>query len=315
MVQTANKPLIAVLGATATGKSALALELAQKFDGEIINCDSRQVYKFASIGTAKPAPAQLKLASHHLYDIVEPDTQFNADEYLKLACEKIRQIWAKDRLPILTGGTGFYFSALQQGLGATGKDPELTARLQSEHASLGNEAMEKKLLELDPCAAEMVDMNNPRRVLRALEILILSQQPLAFNKPQPPLPEAIFHPVVVTRPRKLLHELIAKRVELMLEMGLETEVKSLFTRYGVDAPGLQTIGYSEWRGFFDGSKTLEQVTEEIIIHTRQYARRQEIWFRKRPGTPMIDLSTASAHADIIAGIENLLLPCHSWAAK
>lgn len=311
MTQTPIKPVIAVLGATATGKSSLALKLAQEFGGEIINCDSRQVYKFASIGTAKPEAAQLKLINHHLYDIVEPSVQFNADEYLKLACEKIRLIWGKDRLPILAGGTGFYFSALQQGLGATGKDPKLTAQLQSEHEKLGNTAVVKKLLELDPCAADMVDLNNPRRVIRALEIVIISQKPLALNKPQSPIPEATFHPVVVTRPRKLLHELIAKRVNLMLEAGLETEVKDLFARYGKDAPGLQSIGYSEWCGFFDGNKTIEQVKEDIIIHTRQYARRQEIWFRKRPGTPMIDLSLPNAYANIITSITNILCPRHS----
>jgi len=301
-----KKPILAVLGPTASGKTSLALELAERHGCEIVNCDSRQIYRGMSIGTAHPTPDEMQRAPHHLFSIVLPDNAFSAADYAEMAITTIRDIWRRGRVPLLAGGTGFYYDTLEQGLGPAGNDPQLAEQLREDFEKTGLAAMLERLQTLDPAASSQIDANNPRRVLRAIEIITTTGRPLAENTRVSPLPEAAFMPVVVTRPRVMLHENIGRRVEKMLKEGLESEVRGLVERYGRQAPGLNSIGYREWFDFFDGKSSLAGVCEAIIIHTRQYAKRQETWFRRRPGPPIYDLAEADTRAAIFKNVAEFL---------
>jgi len=290
-MQTAQKkPVLAVLGPTASGKTGLALEIADRHGCEIVNCDSRQIYSEMLIGTAHPTQAEMAQSPHHLFSIITPDRSFSAAEYAEAAAAAIRQIWHRSRIPLLVGGTGFYYDALAEGLGAAGNDIELAQRLQQELQTKGLAAMLDRLQKLDPAASSQIDVNNPRRVLRAIEIVTNTGRPLAENRRVSPLPEAVFKPVVVTRPREELHKAIERRVDEMIAAGLENEVRRLVGKYGRQAPGLNSIGYNEWFALLEGKADLHATREAIVIHTRQYAKRQETWLRRRPGPPLFNLA-------------------------
>ena len=282
-----KKPVLAILGPTASGKTSVALKMAKKHDGIIINCDSRQIYQEMLIGTASPTKEEKSVVEHRLFNFLSPRVQFNASDYAKLAVEEIRRVWKENKLPILVGGTGFYYSAVSEGLGEAGSDSALAKQLQQELEQNGLSYMVDKLRKLDLEAAQTIDINNSRRVLRAIEVVISTGKPFSQNKPVSLLPEAEFKPIVVTRPREILHERIGLRVNQMFEEGLEDEVKLIIEKYGRDVAALSSIGYREWLDYFDGKLDYELLKEQIIIHTRQYAKRQETWFRKKPGVPFI----------------------------
>lgn len=303
---SSKKPVLAILGPTASGKTTLALVVAQKFNCEIVNCDSRQIYREMDIGTAKPIAAELHFVPHHLFNLIAPNQSFSAADYADAAVVTIRQIWQRGKVPLLTGGTGFYYSVVSQGIGEAGHDPAAAEALRLEHEKYGLEHMINILDELDPAAKETIDVNNSRRVLRAIEIIRSSNKPLAANLPVSPLPEAEFWPIVVTKPRHELHDNIARRVDLMLADGLEAEVRRLVAVYGPQAAGLQAIGYHEWLAFIEGQITIEQVRELIIIHTRQYAKRQETWFRRRPGVCPVHISNGAKENEIFAQLAAFL---------
>ncbi|GAB4274693.1 MAG: tRNA (adenosine(37)-N6)-dimethylallyltransferase MiaA [Candidatus Rifleibacteriota bacterium] len=282
------------------------MKVAQRFDCEIINCDSRQIYQEMNIGTAKPDHEDFKQIRHHLFDIVKPDTRFNAGEYMLKATETIRQIIGRKKIPLLTGGTGFYYSAVSEGLPAFEGNPETAQMLQKIFEEKGLEELQNLLFLKDPEAYGNIDLMNPRRVIRALEIVIHTGRPFSMNRPEPPLKEAAFFPVVVSRPREILHARIESRVDQMLKNGLEKEVKSLIKKYGETAPGLNSIGYSEWFPFFKGIIEIKQLREEIIVNSRQYAKRQETWFKKRPGVPIRNLEAIDSERKIFDEIKVFL---------
>ena len=299
-------PVIAILGPTASGKSSLALKVAKKFGCEIVNCDSRQVYKEMNIGTAKPGEKERQEIKHHLYDLITPDQKYSAGDYVNDASKTVKKISSHGHIPLLTGGTGFYFNAISQGLPKADKDPVIAKDLQKQYEAKGLKFLVQRLEKLDSQAYATIDLNNPRRVLRALEVILMTNKPFAENLPVKPLLNAVFLPVIVTRPRLTLHNRIEKRVEQMFQMGLEKEVANLFEKYGSQAPGLNSIGYAEWIDYFSNRKKINEVFNEIVINSRQYARRQEIWFRKRPGKPMHDLEKQIDYNKIFAEIENFL---------
>ncbi|MBP5469704.1 MAG: tRNA (adenosine(37)-N6)-dimethylallyltransferase MiaA [Candidatus Riflebacteria bacterium] len=297
MSEAVNKKLVlAILGPTASGKTSVALKIAKESNGVIINCDSRQIYQGMLIGTASPTEKEKNIVEHRLFNFLSPEMQFNAADYAKLAADEIKKVWSESKLPILVGGTGFYYSAVSEGLGEAGSDSELANQLQKELEEQGLSYMAEKLKKLDSEAFETVDINNPRRVLRAIEVVTTTKKPFSQNKPVSLLPEAEFKPYVVTRPREKLHERIAIIVEQMFEEGLENEVKYIIEKYGRDAAALSSIGYREW---LEQDSDLESIKEQIIIHTRQYAKRQETWFRKKPGVPFIDLEKTNDISDKI----------------
>ena len=318
MAETDNKKLVlAILGPTASGKTSVALKIAKENNGIIINCDSRQIYQEMLIGTASPTEKEKSIVEHRLFNFLSPNMQFNASDYAKLAADEIRKVWSESKLPVLVGGTGFYYSAVSEGLGEAGSDSVLAKQLQEELEEKGLPYMVEKLRKLDSEAVETIDINNSRRVLRAIEVVMTTHKPFSQNKPVPLLPDAEFKPIVVTRPREILHERIALRVNQMFEEGLEEEFKHIVEKYGKDAAALSSIGYREWLDCFEEKKDLlkiegnalpphlnmarnddfnkcfsnddiKSIKEQIIIHTRQYAKRQETWFRKKPGVPFVE---------------------------
>ena len=278
-----------LIGPTASGKTSIALELAKKYGGIIINCDSRQIYKDMLIGTASPTQKEKEMVEHKLFNFVSPTIQFNASDYAILAVEEIKRAWANNCLPILVGGTGFYYSSISEGLGEAGSNSELASFLQKELEEKGLSYMVDKLYKLDPEAVQTIDTNNSRRVLRAIEIVTTTQKPFSQNKPKSLLPEAEFYPIVVTRPREILHRRIELRINQMFDEDLESEIKYIIDNYGKNAAGLNSIGYREWLDYFDRQISYNELKELILIHSRQYAKRQETWFRKKPGVPFVNL--------------------------
>ena len=273
--------IYAVLGATASGKTDKAIELALEVDGEIVNCDSRQIYSEMIIGTASPSEEEKAQVKHHLFNFLSPTKKFSAADYQNVAVPCIKEILNRNKTPILTGGTGFYYSAIADGLGVAGHDAQKATELIEQLEKNGLDFMVEKLRKIDPIAAKNIDIKNSRRVLRAIEIIEATGKPFAANQPVKPFPNEIFKPVIVERERSVLHERIAKRIDLMIKSGLLDEVEYLIKKYGKEAPGLNAIGYSEWFDYFEGKISFEQAKEFVLIHTRQYAKRQCTWFKNK----------------------------------
>lgn len=297
------RPLIAILGPTACGKSALALDLALRFELEIVNCDSRQIYREMEIGTAKPGPEERAAVPHHLFDLVAPDERFSAGEYARQATSCCESVWKAGKIPLLVGGTGFYYDALIEGLPEESGDPDLQIRLQERIENEGLQALLDEFDRLDPAGAASIDRRNPRRVMRALELVLAGGRPLAEVRKRHGGIRANIFPILVTIDRESLHDRIAGRVDAMIAAGLAAEARSLIARYGIDAPGLKSIGYTEWA---EPRADEDSIRELIVAHTRQYAKRQETWFRKRPGGIMHDLGRRETSADIAKQAEAFL---------
>jgi tRNA dimethylallyltransferase len=279
---SSNQRVLAVLGPTASGKTSYSLKLAEENNGEIVNCDSRQVYKHLIIGAASPSEADKARLPHHLFNFLEPSSSFSASDYQEAVVPVIKELWSRGKTPVLVGGTGFYYAAVAEGLGEAGHCQKLAKELAQELNEKGLAHMVEQLANLDPAGAASIDTNNPRRVLRALEIVRLTKKSFLDNCTVSPFPNAEFEAHVIQMERGLLHQRIERRVWEMVEAGLEAEVRWVEQRYGRGAAGLNSIGYKEWLPFFDGEVGLEQVVERIVVHTRQYAKRQCTWFGKRP---------------------------------
>lgn len=261
-------PLVTIVGETASGKSALALELAQKFNGELICADSWTVYRGFDVGTAKPSAEERALMPHHLLDVADPAVGFNAVEFQRLAKEAIANVTSRGRLPILVGGTGLYIDSVlfdYQFLPST--DPEVRKELDS--LSLEQILTRAKELELDTTG---IDLRNKRRVIRLIE----------NNGMRPSKHELRVNTLVlgIHTKREQLRARITKRVDAMLAGGLENEVRELAERYGWDAEPMKGIGYREWFEYFVGSQNLDQTRERIIKASMDLAKRQRTWFKR-----------------------------------
>jgi tRNA dimethylallyltransferase len=270
-----KKPkLIVILGPTASGKSEMAVELAKKFNGEIISADSRQVYKGMDIGTAKPKNTQ-KVA-HYLINKIRPNQEFNVALYKKATIKIIKDIQKRGKIPFLVGGTGLYIRAVVDNI----QFPKVPANNKLR------KGLEKKTIKnlfriyekLDPQGANFIDKENKRRLIRATEVCKITGKPFwEQRKKEEPLFEVL--QIGIKLPKKLLRNNIEKRVENMLKEGLEKEVKSLNKKYGW-IPPLQTIGYQEWKEFFEGKMNKEEVKKLIVQHTNKFAKRQMTWFKR-----------------------------------
>jgi tRNA dimethylallyltransferase len=284
-------PVLVLAGPTASGKTTLAVELAELLGGEIISADSRQVYRGLDIGTAKPSPAELARARHHLIDRVEPTEKYSAGRFSREAAALIEELDGKGRVPIVCGGTGFYISALFQPMfdEPPGADEALkhTLRLElKERAERdGRTALYAELALVDTVSAARLHPNDYQRVSRALELYRLTGRTMTELLAEQASGNSVFRPLnVLIDPRtEVLRERIALRVRRMLESGWLDEVRGLLSR-GVpeDAPGFQSLGYSEMLALARGELSLEPVREAIASRTWQYARRQRTWFRRMP---------------------------------
>ncbi|RNF40563.1 tRNA (adenosine(37)-N6)-dimethylallyltransferase MiaA [Planococcus salinus] len=280
--------VLAIVGPTASGKTALSLELAKYFDGEIINGDSMQVYRGLSIGTAKIKPEEMKGVPHHLLDIKDPDESFSVAEYQSLVREKIEEINARGKLPIIVGGTGLYVQAVlfDYRFAEQQVDEKLRSALYEELKLHGPQHMHGKLLQLDPEAD--IHPNNTRRVIRAIEIAMSGQQKTERNRALEPLYNEVI--VGLDIPRKLLYERINQRVDLMMEEGLLEEVKTLRNQGIHSAQSMQAIGYRELQAYLEGSISLETAVAQLKQNSRKYAKRQFTYFKNKLPIFWIDVT-------------------------
>ena len=280
-------PLIAVVGPTAVGKTVLAVRLAEAVGGEIVSADSRQVYRGMDIGTAKATPQELARVPHHLLDIVDPDEALSLAQFQELAYAAIDDITVRGCAPFLVGGTGQYVKAVVEGwqVPRVPPDDELRARLYRQAEEQGAEALHARLRALDPAAAAKIDARNVRRVIRALEVCLLTGQPISEQQTKSPPPYRVLM-IGLTLPRSELYRRIDLRVEQMIAAGLEDEVRRLVAAgYGFDLPAMSGVGYGQFEPRFVGDVSLEDVAREIKRATRRFVRHQGNWFR--PDDPRI----------------------------
>jgi tRNA dimethylallyltransferase len=272
--------VIAIVGPTAIGKSCLALELASEFGGEIVSADSRQVYRYLDIGTAKPSAQDRDLVPHHLIDVVNPDEPFSLALYQDMAYRALEDINRRGKVAFLVGGTGLYVRAVLDGwrLPRVAPDPHLRRRLE-ERARAGGGALYGELARLDPAAAASIDPRNLRRVIRALEVCYATGATFsALRGVVPPAFEALV--IGLTAPRDVLYQRIDARVDEMVRRGLVEEVRRLVGQgYGFDLPAMSGIGYREMGRYLRGELDLSTAVERIQFETHRFARHQYGWFR------------------------------------
>ena len=281
MPKPAPRPLIAIVGPTAVGKSALAMDLASAFDGEIVSADSRQVYRHMDIGTAKPSLADRARVVHHLVDILDPDQSFSLALFLELAHRAIHDIRGRDKLPIVCGGTGQYLWALLEGwqVPRVPPNPQVRRDLEREALSEGPAVLHDRLARLDPESASRIDPRNVRRVIRALEVHDATAT--APPEPQRTAPPP-YRPLTIglTTDRQELYRRIDSRVDDMIERGLVEEVRNLLQMgHPPASPSTSSMGYLETAMYLRGELTIEEATQRIKYVTHRFARRQHAWFR------------------------------------
>lgn len=282
-----KKPRVAaVVGPTASGKTALAIALAKEFDGEVISCDSMQIYRGMDIGTAKPTVAEMDGITHHMIDIIEPSESFSAADYSPLAKAAADDIISRGKLPIFCGGTGLYLDAVlcANSYADTETDLSLREKLLAEVEHDGADAMWERLRAVDPEAAEATHKNNIKRVVRALEIYLSSGVTKTEWDKRSRLAPTPFDATVIAleREREELYRRIDLRVDIMMEMGLEKEVRELLEsgRLPRTSTAAQAIGYKEFIEYFDGITSLDDTISMIKQSSRRYAKRQLTWFRR-----------------------------------
>ncbi len=282
-----SKPQIfCVVGPTASGKTAYAIRLAKELDGEVVSCDSMQIYRGMDIGTAKPTIAEMQGIPHHMIDIVDPDRNYSVAEFVEDAKRCIADILARGKTPILCGGTGLYVDSIINGISFSedARDDVYRAELIQLAAEKGNLAVHELLRQADPKTAEQIHPNNLKRVVRALEIIKTSGKTKAefdLAARQEPLYDATVYGM--DRERDELYRRIEMRVDLMMEQGLLEEVQTLMAKgIPMTATAMQAIGYKELVAYLNASYTLEEAIEAIKRESRRYAKRQLTWFRRNP---------------------------------
>jgi tRNA dimethylallyltransferase len=282
-----GKPrLVAIVGPTATGKSALGIALAERGDGEIVSCDSTAVYRGFDIGTDKVTLSEQRGIPHHMVDVASPVEEYSAARYARAAASVIRDITARGKLPILVGGTGFYYRALTRGLfEGPGRDEPLRRRLERVAARKGPDRLHRWLARVDPASAERVQARDVKRVVRALEVWRLTGRPLTdhFSDTASPLPEYEVTTIALQIPPELTAERVARRVHAQFAAGILDEIRGLLLR-GVPETALPFTGlvYRQCMEHLRGIRDEPATRELIIRENRKYSRRQLIWFRKEP---------------------------------
>ncbi len=294
--------VIAIVGPTASGKTALGVALARRFGGEIVSADSRQIYRGMDICTAKPTVAERGEVPHHLIDIKDPDANYTVAEYKHDAIATIQNIIANGNIPFIVGGTGLYIRAVLENLDIPeiAADRKLRAEIETDIARDGLDVAFKKLITLDPEAAHVVDPKNPRRVVRALEVAIATGRPFTAQRTKS---EPLFDALVLglNLSPELLRERIDRRVDAMIREGLVDEVRTLIKKYGRTPVAFDTIGIREVIGYLNGNLSLEETAAAIKINTWHYAKRQMTWLKKYGPTRWI-----SSEAEALPYIHDFL---------
>ncbi len=310
MDQIRKIPLLAVVGATASGKSRLAVLLAKELGGEVVSCDSMQIYRRMNVGTAKPTEGEMDGIPHHLLDFAEPDTPFSCADYVSAAREVIAEIHSRGKLPILCGGTGLYLERLLFGGGdaeAAEPNPKVREKWQAYAAEHGNHALHEKLREVDGDSADAIHENNVHRVIRALEIYETTGTPKSeWDRRSKEIVSDYDYRVIGLRyqDRQLLYRRIDVRVDAMLADGLLQETQELMQAgvFEQNSTAAQAIGYKELLSYLRGEESLEAATERLKTATRRYAKRQITWFSAKSYVEWIP-----ADEDGVCRDENLIL--------
>lgn len=291
--QAKHKQLLVICGPTATGKTSLALKLARKFNGEIISADSRQIYKGFDIGTGKDLPQIPKWARVWGYDLVGPKEEFSVSKYISFAQKALAAIWSKGKLPILVGGTGLYIKAVVDGIPTAfiPKNVELRENLKDKSA----EELFESLAQLDSTRAASMnasDRKNPRRLIRAIEV---AQWRLSGTEPKRKIvkPDSVLF-IGLNAPREKMFKVISQRVEKRLEEGLVKEITGLL-KSGVswEDQAMSSLGYRQWRGYFEGKETLPKAAENWLREEQKYAKRQMVWFKRDKRINWFDITTSA----------------------
>ena len=296
--------IICVAGPTASGKTALAVELAKRYNGEVVSCDSMQIYRRMDIGTAKPTPDEMQGIPHHMIDVCEPDEAFSVSRYCDMAAPIVDDILARGKTAIIAGGTGLYMDSLIRGndfapVPATGHREKLEQRLESE----GLDTLREELRKIDPEALDR-SQNNPRRIIRALEVFYETGETITAHNLRtqavPPRYEPIWLGLDFAS-RRELYDRIDLRVDIMLRQGLVEEIRSLLAGgIPADCTALQAIGYKEFVAALAGQDTLENAAQQIKLGSRRYAKRQLTWFRRNPKMNWLVREPGQGNEEILA---------------
>lgn len=290
--------VLAVVGPTAAGKSAVALEVARQAGGEIVSADSMQVYRGLDIGTAKPSGAELALVPHHLINVAEPWEDFSVAAYQRLGREAVEHISLRGRLPVVVGGTGLYVRALlhHYDFTAPGADRQVRAELEQQAGAKGPESLHADLAGIDPQAAARIHPRDTRRLVRALEVWRVTGRPISAGwHGQGFVYDSLLVGLRVSTPE--LYARIDRRVEAMLASGLVDEVRGLMQQgYSESLVAGQALGYKEIVAHLEGQATLDEAAEQIKLATRRYAKRQKTWFRREPGVVWLDATSGEIPA-------------------
>lgn len=306
-------PAVLLMGPTASGKSALAVELAAALDGEIISVDSALVYRGMDIGTAKPGLEARRGIPHHLIDILDPAESFSTGQFRAQALQLMDEMTRRGKLPILAGGTMLYFNALTQGLAALPKaDPAIRARLDEDLRRLGSAALHRRLREVDPDAAARIHPNDPQRIQRALEVFEASGMPLSSffdTTPAQATPYRLIKLIIAPEERAALHALIAERFRQMLRDGLIEEVEALYRRGDLSEkmPSIRAVGYRQVWAYLAGEYDYDTMVEKGIIATRQLAKRQFTWLRRETDALRYHTGQSGLPQQVLADIQRRLV--------
>ena len=302
--------LVGIVGPTATGKTAVGIVLAEKLDGEIISADSMAIYRGMDVGTAKPAARERGEVAFHLIDVASPDEEFSVAEFKRLAEEAIADILRRGKLPLLVGGTGLYVRAVTGGLNipAVGPDRELRERLKREAAEFGNERLLERLRAVDPITAGRLHVNDLKRIIRALEVHMLTGLPISHFHRTAGVTDVAYHVRLfgLTMSRSALYERIERRVDEQIEAGLVEEVRGLLDKgYDPELPSMKGLGYKQITGYLVGDYGLQTAIDLLKRDTRRFAKRQFTWFRADPRVCWVDVENRSA-SEAAAEIASLL---------
>jgi tRNA dimethylallyltransferase len=305
-----KKPLIILTGPTSVGKTALSIALAKAVGGEIISADSMQVYKYMDIGTAKITTEEMQGVPHYLIDELEPEEEFNVVRFQQLTKDYMEQIYARNKIPILVGGTGFYIQAVLYDIDFTENDPDTSYRKELELLLVehGGDYLHELLTKIDPDSASAIHPNNSKKVIRALEFAKLTGEKISEHNKEQRTKQSPYHYCyfVLNKDRAKLYETINRRVDLMVTNGLLDEVKGLSAQgYSRDLVSMQGLGYKELFAYLEGECSLEEAIEVLKRDTRHFAKRQLTWFKREKEVLWVDKDLFASEEAIL----DYLLSC------
>ncbi len=302
--------VIAIVGPTASGKSALAVEVAKYLESEIISADSRQIFKEFDIATAKPSLEEMQGIKHYLIDEIEPVEEFTVADFADRASKIMNNLFEQDKIPVVVGGTGLYFRILLENydMPRVAPNKELREELHKVEKEQGVNVLYKMLQDLDPVLAEKMHPNNTVKIIRALEVCQTLNMPMSqAQKKKEPLYDVKWFGLghMNGEDRQYLYDRTDKRVDIMLEQGLEKEAKTLFEKYGKISSLMNTIGYQEFIEYFEGALSYDEAVEKIKQNTRRYAKRQLTWFRKNSDIEWLEIKNKTT-SDIFEELKQRL---------